>query len=87
VTLAAPAGGAQAAALARHPELLPELFIVSQVRVEPPTGTELSVAVQPCGEQALSRCPRCWRWVATVGGDPAHPTCPRCAEALAHGPA
>ncbi len=82
-TLSAPAGSPQAAALERHPDLLPELFIVSQVKVESSAGTELSVAVQPCGDLALSRCPRCWRWVPTLGGDEAQHTCPRCAEALA----
>jgi len=85
VTVKAPAGSPQATALARHSALLPELFIVSQVAVGAPDGNEVAVEVRPCGELALSRCPRCWRWVsAPADGGTADATCPRCTEALAH---
>jgi len=83
VSLAAPAGTPQAAALERHRELLPELLIVSEATLSAPSPAGLEVTVQTCADLGRSRCPRCWRWVPQLGGDAAQPTCPRCTEALA----
>ena len=83
VSLAAPAGTPQAAALERHRELLPELLIVSEATLSAPSPAGLEVTVHTCADLGRSRCPRCWRWVPQLGGDAAQPTCPRCTEALA----
>ena len=69
----------------RRQSLLPELFIVSQVRVKPvPTaGTDsLAVEVRHCQTLGHVRCPRCWRWVPSLGPTPLGDVCPRCAAAL-----
>ena len=71
------------AALAKHLEFLPELFIVSQVTLDVKPDTVLDVSVSTGSESGLQRCPRCWRWVsklldATEGEN----TCPRCTTAL-----
>jgi isoleucyl-tRNA synthetase len=86
ITLTPPAAGdgaSLAALLARHREFLPELFIVSQVALAPVAGESLQVAVRPCSELGLVRCPRCWRWVPALQSTAQGDTCPRCATALA----
>ncbi len=69
------------ALLTRHRDSLAELFIVSRVDLVAGEGPVSIVATVAGGE----RCPRCWRWVATLVPTPAHGSaCPRCAEALPH---
>jgi isoleucyl-tRNA synthetase len=68
--------------LEKHRDFLPELFIVSHVTLGSAKGAALHVAVRPCAEQGLVRCPRCWRWVPALESTAHGETCPRCAEAL-----
>ena len=63
-----------------HPDDLPatdlkDLFIVSQLKVEPVVG-ELSVSVKPAPGE---KCPRCWKHTTTPD---ANGLCPRCAEVV-----
>ncbi len=86
VTLIPPASGESAGLpdlLSQHRELLPELFIVSEVSLAPAAGESLQVQVRPCSELGLVRCPRCWRWVTALPATPHGDLCPRCAAALA----
>jgi len=70
-------------ALRRHEALLPELFIVSRVGLGPSEGSpSMSVAVTPCSDLGLARCPRCWRWVPALESSPGGNVCPRCIAAL-----
>ncbi|OAM91741.1 isoleucine--tRNA ligase [Termitidicoccus mucosus] len=82
------ASGDTAALLARHHALLPELFIVSEVRLA--TGDDADsaalIAVQHCQELGHARCPRCWRWVPALQTTSHGDVCPRCADALASPP-
>ncbi len=71
-----------AAALEKHRAFLPELFIVSHVGLRSAKGADFNVAVRPCPELGLVRCPRCWRWVPALETTARGTTCPRCAEAL-----
>jgi isoleucyl-tRNA synthetase len=84
VTLAVPPNDPLRRLLAEHREALPELFIVSEARVDSSAEqpTEFSVGVRPCSESGLTRCPRCWRWVPSLLQHPLGEVCPRCAEAL-----
>ena len=85
VALTPPAGDVAAGLaplLSRYRDLLPELFIVSQVAVAAADGTALQVAVRPCSELGQHRCPRCWRWVPALVAGSHGETCPRCSEAL-----
>jgi isoleucyl-tRNA synthetase len=76
--------------LQQYRELLPTIFIVSQVGVEklpaPPeahVGEEISALVSKARGQ---KCERCWNYRETVGVNPEHPTiCHRCLEALGEG--
>jgi isoleucyl-tRNA synthetase len=85
VTLVVPDGDPMEDALERNRGLLPELFIVSDLRVEAPPepGGQFGVGVRPCAELGHVRCPRCWRWVPTLVRTPIAEVCPRCSEALA----
>lgn len=66
--------------LSSQEEFLPELFIVSQVTLQPSTGD--SVLVQASHAEGY-RCPRCWRWVPQlVSGPQGSEICPRCKDAL-----
>jgi isoleucyl-tRNA synthetase len=59
---------------------LETVLIVSQVRVNSPTGNELRVKVSHASGQ---KCVRCWRWTEDVGMDSAHPElCGRCTGVL-----
>ena len=85
ITLTPPTGTESpglAELLAKHHAFLPELFIVSQVDVLPAAGAALAVAVRPCGELGMMRCPRCWRWVPALFAGSHGETCPRCVDAL-----
>jgi isoleucyl-tRNA synthetase len=65
--------------LKRHHEILPELFIVSDVEF----GEGPAAAVRHAQELGHHRCPRCWRWVpALETAANGASVCPRCAEAL-----
>lgn len=81
VTLRFPAGSAALAALEKHRDFLPELFIVSHVTVIAHDG-DANIAVQHCQELGYIRCPRCWRWVPALENTSHGEVCPRCAEAL-----
>jgi isoleucyl-tRNA synthetase len=85
VSLTVPDGDPLRDVLERTLESLPELFIVSDVRVAPAKepGEHFGVHVQPCSELGHARCPRCWRWVPALVETALAQTCPRCAEALA----
>ncbi len=82
VTLSAPPEDSTARVLEKHCDLLPELFIVSQVTLNPVTGGSVQATVRPCSELNFVRCPRCWRWVPVLETSPHADVCPRCAEAL-----
>ncbi len=59
-------------------ELLPTVFICSQVELE--AGSELAAMVKPADGE---KCERCWTYATSVGADAGHPAvCTRCAEAL-----
>ena len=74
-----------------HHETLAEAFVVSSVQVVPdgatrggaaregvPGGVEVRVERAP-GE----KCQRCWKYLASVGSQPAHPQlCERCVEVV-----
>jgi len=84
VTLHVGAADPLRAALVQNAAALPELFIVSDVKVAPAAepGQALAVSVRPCAELGHTRCPRCWRWVPALEQLPSSDVCPRCAEAL-----
>ncbi|MFZ5438370.1 MAG: isoleucine--tRNA ligase [Myxococcota bacterium] len=67
------ATGATLELLRRHHDVLPELFIVSQVTVR--EGTEPPKVELAAGH----KCPRCWAWRPEVG---AQELCARCTEAV-----
>jgi len=65
--------------LARHADLLPDLFIVSGVDLHE-GGDGLAVTVRRADG---SRCERCWKYTHDVGEDGDHPTlCARCASVV-----
>ncbi|RJQ54131.1 MAG: isoleucine--tRNA ligase [Actinobacteria bacterium] len=72
--------------LSRYSDLLPALFIVSEV-----TTAESGEKKPPLAEVRVKsapgdKCERCWRYQAEVGEDPLHPSlCDRCISALAPG--
>jgi isoleucyl-tRNA synthetase len=84
VTLLVPADDPLRRVLEDHRGALPEIFIVSDARMEAPAepGGPFSVSVRPCSELGLLRCPRCWRWVPALVNTPLADVCPRCQEAL-----
>jgi isoleucyl-tRNA synthetase len=70
--------------------VLPALFIVSQVEVEPnaseaATKSELLPGLTIKIERADgAKCERCWNYSTHVGENPRYPTvCERCTEAMA----
>ncbi|HEY8996013.1 MAG TPA: isoleucine--tRNA ligase [Lacunisphaera sp.] len=79
LTFATPAGDG---VLHKHRDSLPEFFIVSQIGLEPGPTAEVSIAARHASEAGLTRCPRCWRWVASISATPHGEVCARCAEAL-----
>jgi isoleucyl-tRNA synthetase len=84
VTLRVAGGDPLRPVLETHLAALPEIFIVSEVKLgspQDPAGT-FTVDVGPCSESGLSRCPRCWRWVPALEHAPLGEICPRCAETL-----
>jgi len=84
VTLRVPAADPLREALARGAGSLPEIFIVSDVKLEAEAepGAPFGVKVRPCSELGHVRCPRCWRWVPSLVHSPVAEVCPRCAQAL-----
>ena len=61
-------------------ELLPMVFIVSQVDIEKAEKNDLEVVVKLADGQ---KCERCWIYSDTVGHDHDHPTlCTRCGETV-----
>jgi isoleucyl-tRNA synthetase len=66
--------------LAEYKDVLPGLFIVSQVSLENGAGVDFSVHV----DRAEGRkCERCWKYTTDVGAHPDLPTiCGACAEAV-----
>ncbi len=78
LTLAAPADNA----LHKHRDSLAEFFIVSHISLEPSASADVSITSRHAKEAALTRCPRCWRWVPKIVYTPHGDVCPRCAEAL-----
>ena len=76
VRIAAPKGGKEAAILNKFAKNLPEIFIVSSVKISESGADKLEIsAVKAEGV----RCARCWRTVESVNEDG---ICPRCAEAV-----
>ena len=62
-------------------EALADILIVSQAEVRKSDMNVLKVDVEPAGG---AKCERCWKQIASVGSDSAHPTlCARCAAAVA----
>ena len=84
VSLAVAPAGAAFAILEKHRDFLPELFIVSQVALEPASDLAAgpAVVIRPSAELGSVRCPRCWRWVPKLEHAPEGEVCPRCVEAL-----
>ena len=84
VTLLVPDGDPGREALVTHGAALPEIFIVSDARVEATAepGDPFGVQARPCAEAGMVRCPRCWRWVPALVPSKIAEVCPRCAEAL-----
>ncbi len=84
VTLHVPGADPARAVLDRNLASLPEIFIVSDVRVQEAAepGAPFGVSVSPCSELGHVRCPRCWRWVPSLVSTAIAEVCPRCAEAL-----
>jgi isoleucyl-tRNA synthetase len=84
VTLHVPGGDPLRDVLERNLGALPEIFIVSDVRVQATAepGAAFGVKVSPCSELGHVRCPRCWRWVPALVSSAIADVCPRCAEAL-----
>ncbi|HAV92681.1 TPA: isoleucine--tRNA ligase, partial [candidate division WOR-3 bacterium] len=73
--------------LEEYKEILNQIFIVSNVRINKETGEEfqdrkLSYALK--AEKAKGeKCARCWLYLDTVGKDAEHPQlCEKCAEAV-----
>jgi isoleucyl-tRNA synthetase len=70
--------GDDIAVLEAHAAALPELFIVSQVELEP-GETALVTVERAAGE----KCERCWKYSTAVGEDERFPTvCDTCSAAL-----
>jgi isoleucyl-tRNA synthetase len=84
ITLRVPGDDPLRPVLEKHLGALPEIFIVSEVKLEAPVEPSgaFTVDVGPCSESGLSRCPRCWRWVPVLEDAPQGHICPRCAETL-----
>ena len=84
VTLLVPDGDPMKESLEKNLGSLPEIFIVSEVKVQVTAepGDPFSVGVKTCAELGHVRCPRCWRWVPSLLTTPVADVCPRCAEAL-----
>jgi isoleucyl-tRNA synthetase len=66
--------------LLKYEPKLPEIFITSQVSLEPTEIETVSVTIQPATGE---RCPRCWRTVESLLETTIQDNlCPRCKEAL-----
>ncbi len=66
--------------LERYAGVLPDLFIVSEVSLEGPSETELSVHVERTGGE---KCPRCWKYRRDIGSVAELPElCAACAQAV-----
>ncbi|QXD22865.1 isoleucine--tRNA ligase [Opitutia bacterium ISCC 51] len=66
--------------LQKYEPKLPEIFITSQVSLEPTEIEAVSVTIQPANGE---RCPRCWRTVESLLETTIQDNlCPRCKEAL-----
>ncbi|MBI3492196.1 MAG: isoleucine--tRNA ligase, partial [Acidobacteria bacterium] len=72
------------APLRSYEQMLPMLFIVSEVELKPVSGgadADLRIAIE---RAAGVKCERCWRYVPAVSSEPAWAgICGRCQEALA----
>ncbi len=88
VTLVIPAAEPMRELFSRNLAAMPEIFIVSDVKIEPTAepSDPLAVKVRPCSELGHVRCPRCWRWVPNLVQSPLADVCDRCAEALKPSP-
>jgi isoleucyl-tRNA synthetase len=79
---------AELALLERYEDVLPMLFIVSEVELRPaPTDVEAHEEARPrvtIDRAAGVKCERCWRYVKKVSSEPAWAgLCERCQDALA----
>lgn len=80
VIISGPSSNSLFKLLKKYESLLPEFFIVSQVRLNEATGDELQVLIKPAEGV---RCPRSWRWVPSlVYVENFGEVSPRCREAL-----
>jgi len=78
------------ALLRRKGDLLPTVFIVSQVALGPAIGgavlyesQEIPGLVIEVDKARGTKCQRCWVWSERVGEDPRHPAlCERCAPVV-----
>ena len=77
LTLTAPEGGEDAAILNEYLKILPELFIVSSVKVNEDKIETLAVEA---GKAEGKRCARCWRVLTDLDEND---ICPRCSAAMA----
>ena len=72
------AGGEEYDFLENVRDVLPTVFITSDVLIE--KGETFTAEILPADG---SKCERCWSFTPTVGKDPEHPTlCARCAEVI-----
>jgi len=75
--------GEQKDQLERHLADLPSLFIVSEVKLQASSGSELEVSV---ARAAGDKCIRCWNYSPSVGRSEKHPRfCRRCEEVVEGG--
>ena len=66
--------------LQNNSDILPAIFITSQVEIKAGANKELEVEV---GAAEGEKCERCWTYSETVGLDHDHPTlCKRCSAVL-----
>ncbi len=80
VTLRGPASDADLQLALKNRDALAELFIVSQISLQPDESEALAIEV---AHASGGRCPRCWRWVESLAGGVANTDlCPRCTDAL-----
>ncbi|MEN6624650.1 MAG: isoleucine--tRNA ligase [Candidatus Sumerlaeia bacterium] len=69
--------------LTKNLALLKNLFIVSDVQIQPPAGAEKSAGVIAVAKAGGAKCERCWMLDPQVGRHPRHPgLCPRCADVV-----
>lgn len=69
--------------LMSYEDLLPTLFIVSEVHVGKTDGDDAPAVAVDVAKASGAKCARCWRYDLEVGADAEHPTlCARCQDVV-----